>query len=151
MPSMKKLFEFSVYTLIPLIALSASAAQAQVTITEAWVRATVPNQSATGAFMRMASKKDTKLISANSDAAGVVEVHEMSMEKDIMRMRPVVGLQLQANKPLELKAGGYHLMMDLKKQLKAGFEVQISLVFQNANGERETVYTHAPVALNKPK
>lgn len=102
--------------------------------------------------MRMASKKDTKLISANSDAAGVVEVHEMSMEKDIMRMRPVVGLQLQANKPLELKAGGYHLMMmDLKKQLKAGFEVQISLVFQNANGERETVYVHAPVALNKPK
>ena len=54
---MKKLFQSSIYILIPLIALSASAAQAQVTITEAWVRATVPNQSATGAFMRMASKK----------------------------------------------------------------------------------------------
>ena len=77
--------------------------------------------------MRMASKKDTKLISANSDAAGVVEVHEMTMEKDIMRMRAVDGLQLAAGKPLELKAGGYHLMMmDLKKQLKVGFEVQIS-------------------------
>ena len=149
---MKKLFQSSIYILIPLIALSASAAQAQVTITEAWVRATVPNQSATGAFMRMASKKDTKLISANSDAAGVVEVHEMTMEKDIMRMRAVDGLQLAAGKPLELKAGGYHLMMmDLKKQLKVGFEVQSSLVFQNANGERETVYVHAPVALNKPK
>ena len=149
---MKKLFQSSIYILIPLIALSASAAQAQVTITEAWVRATVPNQSATGAFMRMASKKDTKLISANSDAAGAVEVHEMTMEKDIMRMRAVDGLQLAAGKPLELKAGGYHLMMmDLKKQLKVGFEVQISLVFQNANGERETVNVHAPVALNKPK
>jgi copper(I)-binding protein len=149
---MKKPYRFSVYILIPLIALLASASQAQVTVTEAWVRATVANQSATGAFMRLTSKKDAKLISANSDSAGVVEVHEMRMDNDIMRMRPIEGLQLQAGKSLDLKAGGYHLMMmDLKKQLKAGFEVQISLVFQNAKGERETVYVHAPVALNKPK
>lgn len=149
---MKKICEFPFLILIPLVALSTPAAQAQVTVTKPWVRATVPNQSATGAFMRLMSKKDTKLISANSNAAGVIEVHEMTMDKDIMRMRPVKGLQLQASTPLEFKSGGYHLMMmDLKKQLKAGFEVQINLIFQNANGERETVYVHAPVALSKPK
>jgi copper(I)-binding protein len=72
------------------------------------------------------------------------------MEGDIMRMRPVNGLRLTANQPLELKSGGYHLMMmDLKKPLKVGTEVQITLVFKNANGESETTYVHAPVALTK--
>lgn len=132
--------------------MAASTAQAQVTVTEQWVRATVPNQQATGAFMRLISRKDTKLISASSDSAGVVEVHEMTMDKDIMRMRPVDGLRLPAGQSIELKAGGYHLMMmDLKKQIKMGFEVQITLVFQNADGERETIYVHAPVALRKPQ
>lgn len=149
---MKTLQKFSLSLFIPAIVMAASTAQAQVTVTEQWVRATVPNQQATGAFMRLTSRKDTKLISASSDSAGVVEVHEMTMDKDIMRMRPVDGLRLPAGQSIELKAGGYHLMMmDLKKQIKMGFEVQITLVFQNADGERETIYVHAPVALRKPQ
>ncbi len=149
---MKTLQKFSLSLFIPAIVMAASTAQAQVTVTEQWVRATVPNQQATGAFMRLISRKDTKLISASSDSAGVVEVHEMTMDKDIMRMRPVDGLRLPAGQSIELKAGGYHLMMmDLKKQIKMGFEVQITLVFQNADGERETIYVHAPVALRKPQ
>lgn len=149
---MKTLQKFSLSLFIPAIVMAASTAQAQVTVTEQWVRATVPNQQATGAFMRLTSRKDTKLISASSDSAGVVEVHEMTMDKDIMRMRPVDGLRLPAGQSIELKAGGYHLMMmDLKKQIKMGFEVQIALVFQNADGERETIYVHAPVALRKPQ
>ena len=102
--------------------------------------------------MQLVSKKDTTLVSAHSDIAGIVEVHEMKMEKDVMRMRAVDGLRLTANQPVELKSGGYHLMMmDLKKQLKVGTEAQITLVFKNANGESETAYVHAPVALAKPK
>jgi hypothetical protein len=132
--------------------MTTSISNAEVAVTGAWVRATVPNQQATGAFMQLMSKKDTTLVSARSDIAGIVEVHEMQMENDVMRMRAVDGLKLPANHPVELKSGGYHLMMmDLKKQLKVGTEAQITLVFKNANGESETTYVHAPVALTKPK
>lgn len=142
----------AVALLAACLTMSMSASQAQVVVTGAWVRATVPNQQATGAFMQLLSKKDTTLVSARSDIAGVVEVHEMKMENDVMRMRAVGGLKLPANQPVELKSGGYHLMMmDLKKQLKVGTEAQITLVFKNANGESETTYVHAPVALAKPK
>lgn len=133
-------------------AVAASTSLAQVSVTNAWVRATVPNQQATGAFMQLVSKKDTTLVSARSDIAGVVEVHEMKMENDVMRMRAVDGLKLPANQPVELKSGGYHLMMmDLKKQLKVGTEAQITLTFKNSKGESETTYVHAPVALSQPK
>jgi hypothetical protein len=132
--------------------MTTSISHAEVAVTGAWVRATVPNPQATGAFMQLMSKKDTTLVSARSDIAGIVEVHEMQMENDVMRMRAVDGLKLPANHPVDLKSGGYHLMMmDLKKQLKVGTEAQITLVFKNANGESETTYVHAPVALTKPK
>ena len=118
----------------------------------AWVRATVVSQKATGAFMKLVSDNDVTLVSARSDIAGTVEVHEMKMENDVMRMRAVDGLKLPANQPVELKSGGYHLMMmDLKKQLKVGTEAQITLVFKNAKGDSETTYVHAPVALTQPK
>ncbi len=142
----------AVALLAACLTMSMSASQAQVVVTGAWVRATVPNQQATGAFMQLLSKKDTTLVSARSDIAGIVEVHEMKMENDVMRMRAVGGLKLPANQPVELKSGGYHLMMmDLKKQLKVGSEAQITLVFKDAKGESETTYVHAPVALTQPK
>ena len=142
----------AVALLAACLTMSMSASQAQVVVTGAWVRATVPNQQATGAFMQLLSKKDTTLVSARSDIAGIVEVHEMKMENDVMRMRAVDGLKLPANQLVELKSGGYHLMMmDLKKQLKVGTEAQITLVFKNAKGDSETTFVHAPVALTQPK
>ena len=124
------------------VTMATSISQAEVVVTGAWVRATVPNQQA----------NDVTLVSARSDIAGTVEVHEMKMENDVMRMRAVDGLKLPANQPVELKSGGYHLMMmDLKKQLKVGTEAQITLVFKNAKGDSETTYVHAPVALTQPK
>ena len=132
--------------------MATSISQAEVVVTGAWVRATVVSQKATGAFMKLVSDNDVTLVSARSDIAGTVEVHEMKMENDVMRMRAVDGLKLPANQPVELKSGGYHLMMmDLKKQLKVGTEAQITLVFKNAKGDSETTYVHAPVALTQPK
>ena len=59
---------------------------------------------------------------------------------------------MHAGKTLEFKPEGYHLMLvDVKKPIRAGFEVQITLIFQNADGAREVVYVHAPVSLTKPK
>lgn len=100
---------------------AAPAVHAQVRVDSAWVRATVPSQSATGAFMRLTAQKDVVLTGASSPVAGIVEVHEMSMDKGIMRMRAAERVPLKAGQTIELKSGGLHIMMmDLKNQIKAG-------------------------------
>ncbi|APW42907.1 copper chaperone PCu(A)C [Rhodoferax saidenbachensis] len=127
-------------------------ARAQVIATEAWVRPSDPNERSAPVYMRLLSPKDTKLISARSTSAEAVEVHEMDLDTGGKAMHSVVDLQLQAGKTLELKSDGYHLMLtDIKKPIRAGFEVQITLIFQNADGAREVVYVHAPVSSTKPK
>ena len=75
------------HRLIVLSAFFASAAFAQnITVTDAWVRSTVQGQKATGAFMKLTAKDSVKLVSAVSPVAGVVEIHEMKMDKDVMKM-----------------------------------------------------------------
>jgi copper(I)-binding protein len=129
-----------------LIVCSASAiAQVAVDVKDPWVRATVAQQKATGAFMQLTAKSDSKLVEAKSPVAGVVEIHEMAMEKDVMRMRQVPGLALPAGKTVELKPGGYHVMlMDLKAQVKEGDTVPVTLVFEGKDGKRESIEIKAP-------
>ena len=94
---------------------------APVAVEGAWARASVPGQMASGAFMRLTSPEATRLVRAESPVAGVVEVHEMKMEGDIMKMRALPGLDLPAGQAVELKPGGYHVMlMDLKAPLAKG-------------------------------
>lgn len=121
-------------------------AYAQVTVKDPWVRATVTQQKATGAFMQITSTQDARLIEAKSPVAGVVEVHEMTMEKDVMKMRAVPSLDLPAGKAVELKPGGYHVMlMDLKQQMKEGETVPLTLVIEGKDKKRSTVEVKAPV------
>jgi hypothetical protein len=128
-----------------LLAVTASA-WAQTTVKDAWVRATVPQQKASGLFAQITSPAGGKLVSASSPVAGIVEIHEMKMEGDTMRMRAIDALDLPAGKIVDLKPGGYHVMLiDLKQQLKAGESVPVTLVIQNAAGQRETVEIKAPV------
>ena len=134
----------------PLLAafalLGSAVAHAEVTVAEPWVRATVPAQKATGAFMHLKSDADARLVSAASPVAGVVEIHEMFMDKDVMKMSPIPGLDLPAGRDVELKPGGYHVMlMDLKQQLKAGETVPVTLVVEGPDGQRENVEVQAPV------
>jgi len=118
-------------------------AAAQVTVTDPWVRGTVPGQLATGAFMKLQSARDARLIDASSPVAGVVEIHEMAMENNVMRMRAVKALELPAGRAVELKPGGYHVMlMDLKQQVKDGDLVPVTLVIESA-GKRETIEVKA--------
>lgn len=120
--------------------------QAQTTIKEPWVRGTVAQQKASGAFMHITSAQGGKLLSVSSPVAGVAEIHEMAMQGDTMRMRAVPSLDLPAGKAVELKPGGYHLMlMDLKQQLKAGESVPLTLVVEGKDGKRETLEVKAPV------
>lgn len=125
---------------------AAAAAHAQVTVKDPWVRATVPQQKATGAFMQLESAQDARLVSASSPLTSTVEVHEMAMQDNVMRMRQVPAVDLPAGKPVELKPGGYHVMlMDLKQPVKVGETVPLSLVFEGKDGKRQTVQMQAPV------
>ncbi|MEY3475457.1 MAG: hypothetical protein RL087_1915 [Pseudomonadota bacterium] len=127
------------------LAAASSASRAQVTVKDPWVRGTVAQQKATGAFLQITSAAGGKLVAASSPVAGVVEIHEMAMDGNVMKMRAVAALDLPAGKPVALKPGGYHVMlMDLKKPLAAGDEVPITLVVESG-GKRETVDFKAPV------
>jgi copper(I)-binding protein len=128
------------------VSLSVSlAAQAQVAVKDAWVRATVAQQKATGAFMQLQSAQDAKLISAQSPVAGVVEVHEMAMDGGVMKMRAVSNLALPAGKTVDLKPGGYHVMlMDLKGQVKDGDTVPMTLIVEGKDGKRQSVELKVP-------
>ena len=131
-----------------LVALTASAwaqGTTSVDIKDPWVRATVAQQKATGAFMQLTAKADSKLVEAKSPVAGVVEIHEMAMDNNVMKMRQIPGLALPAGKAVELKPGGYHVMlMDLKGQVKEGDVVPVTLVFEGKDGKRESVEIKAP-------
>ena len=136
-----------------IAALTCGAAFAQnVEIKEAWIRTSVPGQKATGAFMKITAKDGTKLVSASSPAAGVAEVHEMKMEGDVMKMRAVQGgLDIAAGKTVELKPGGYHVMlMDLKAALTKDSTVPLTLTFKDAKGAESKVELKVPVATTAP-
>lgn len=136
-----------------LLALTASAwAQnaAHVDIKDPWVRATVAQQKSTGAFMQLTAQQDAKLVAAQSPVAGVVQIHEMAMENNVMKMREVPAVALPAGKAVELKPGGYHVMLlDLKAPVKNGDTVPLTLVFETKDGKRENVQLQVPTrALN---
>ncbi len=124
----------------------ASAAQAQVEVKSAWVRATVPHQTGTGAFMQLTAAKDTRLVTASSSLTPVVEIHEMKLQDNVMRMRQVEAVVLPAGRTVEFEPGGYHVMlMELKEQVKEGSTVPLTLVFEDSKGQRESVEVQAPV------
>ena len=139
-------------TLVTVAALAATAfasVSAQtVEVKDAWVRTSVPGQKATGAFMKITSRDGARLVAASSPLAGVTEVHEMKMDGNIMKMRAVEGgLELPAGKTVELKPGGFHVMlMDLKAALPKDGTVPLTLVFKDAKGVESRMELKVPVA-----
>ncbi|MGG7603292.1 copper chaperone PCu(A)C [Massilia sp. BKSP1R2A-1] len=126
--------------------LFSSAVFAQVSVSEPWVRATVPAQKVTGAFMRVQSAAPARLVGVQADVAGRAELHEMEMDGQTMRMRRVEAIELPAGKPVNLASGGYHVMLfDLKRQVKEGENVAITLTVQDAAGKKQDVKVAAPV------
>jgi copper(I)-binding protein len=123
-----------------------------VQVSDAWIRATVPGQSGSGAFMKIMSKSATRLVGVSTPVAGVAEVHEMKMEGNVMKMAPVAGgLELPAGKTVELKSGGYHVMlMDLKRTLAKNSTVPMTLRFKDAKGVESRLNISVPVSLTPP-
>lgn len=132
------------------VATSGAAVQ-PVQVEAAWVRSTVPGQQGTGAFMRLTAKEAMQLVGVSTPVAGVAEVHEMTLIGDVMKMRAVPLLSLPAGKAVELKPGGYHLMlMDLKQALPTGSTVPLTLSLRNAKGVSSTLELAVPVSIRSP-
>ena len=117
-----------------------------VTVSNAWVRATVPGQQVAGAYLEISSIENATLVSAKSPAAKNVEIHVMSMEAGMMSMRQLDRLELPAGKTVALAPGGYHLMLTgLKQPLKKGDTVPLRLTIQGKNKVRSVVKINAAV------
>jgi copper(I)-binding protein len=112
----------------------ATAARADVTVVEPWVRGMVPGQSVTGMFMTIRSTSATRLIAVASPVADHVEIHKMTMDKDVMVMQPVSALAVPANGQVELKPGSYHVMLlGAKQPLVKGQKIPVTLTFQDSD------------------
>jgi copper(I)-binding protein len=123
-------------------------AQAQLLpkVEGAWVRSSVPGQQGTGAFMKLTAVQAMQLVGVTTPVAGTAEVHEMKMDGEVMRMRAVPQLDLPAGRTVELKPGGYHVMlMDLKQPLTPGSTVPLTLLLRDAKGVESKLELKVPV------
>ncbi|MBV8619043.1 MAG: copper chaperone PCu(A)C [Curvibacter sp.] len=139
-------------TLVAAGLLSLSAfALAQVEVKDAWARLSVPGQKATGAFMTLTSPQGATLVGASTPQAAVAELHEMKMEGEVMKMHAVPSLELPAGKPVELKPGGFHLMlMDLKGPLPKDSTLPLTLLLRDAKGVETRQEIQVPVSAVAP-
>ena len=116
---------------------------ANISVTDAWARATMPGQQVSGAYMQIQSDADARLVGVSSPAVARVEVHEMKMDGDVMRMRELKSINLPKGKTVSLEPGGYHLMlMKLKKPIAAGDIIPFTLVVESG-GKQQTVEVKA--------
>ena len=116
---------------------------ANVSVTDAWACATMPGQPVSGAYMQIQSDTDARLLSVSSSVVPRVEVHEMSMDGGVMRMREVKSIELPKGRTVSLAPGGFHIMlMNLKKPIAAGDVIPLTLVVES-DGKRQTVEVKA--------
>ena len=129
-------------SLIAAAALFASPAWAQayklgsLEIDQPWTRATPPTAKTGGGFVTITNKGTTpdRLIAARSAVSDKVEIHEMKMDGNVMRMRELdKGLEIPPGATVTLKPGGYHIMfMELKAPFAKDAKIPVTLVFEKA-------------------
>ena len=138
--------QFRKLTLMSIVCLAMTACAAtaraedvkvgDLVISQAWSRATPSGAKIGGGYLTIENRGSApdRLIGGMADVAGKVQVHEMSMDNGVMKMRPVDnGLAIDPGKTVKLAPGGYHLMMmDLKAPLKQGDKVPVTLEFEKA-------------------
>jgi copper(I)-binding protein len=111
--------------------------EAALEVHDAWARASVPGQTASGAFMELKSPVALELTAVRTPVAALAEVHEMVQNGDRMSMHAVGKLTLPAGTTIELKPNGLHVMLfDLKQPLVAGEHFPLTLELSDAKGRR---------------
>ena len=117
-----------------------------VVVSSAWARATVPGQPVAAAYLSITSAHGAALTGVRSDAAGMVQMHSMSDDGGVMRMREIARLELPAGQTVRLAPSGTHLMLlQLKKPLRVGESVALDLTLVDQAGRTRVVHTTAPV------
>lgn len=125
---------------------SGALAAESLTATNAWVRAPAPGQKIVGAYLELTSSRAGALAAVSSPVASRVEMHTMTLEDGVMRMRAVERIDLPAKATVKLAPGGLHLMLiDLKQSLKAGDKVPLMLTLRVPGAPDETLAVEADV------
>lgn len=138
---MRLISRFCVAAALTVATVSAFA-QAAVKVEQPWARATVPGQPAGGGYFKLTNSGAAadRLLSVSADVSASVELHSMSMEGDVMRMRQIDGIDVPAGGSVELKPGGLHVMfIGLKAPLKVGATFPVTLKFAKAGDVKATV------------
>lgn len=121
-------------------------AEGDISISNAWTRATAPGQKVAAAYMDLTSKDGATLVKAETSVAGIVEIHSMTMKNDVMKMRMLNELALPAGQTVNLAPGGYHLMLfDLQQSLDAGQSAEFKLHFKTKAGDIKIMTVNLPV------
>jgi copper(I)-binding protein len=129
------------FALVAAAAVCGSAA-AQTVVSDAWVRATVAAQTTGGAYLSLRSPDAARVVKGASPLADSVEIHTMQMNGNLMSMREVAAIELPAGQSVS----NFHLMlMGLKRPLKEGERVPLTLVVERQGGKRETVQVEVAV------
>ncbi len=146
--NMKNLLQAAALVLATFAAQAHDFKAGAITIGHPYARATAAGQPTGGGFMKFVNAGgNDKLLSVSAEVSKTVELHEMKMEGDVMRMRQVDGIELQAGKTVELKPGGYHVMfVGLKAPLKAGDKFPLKLKFEKAGDVTVEVNVEVPGA-----
>lgn len=127
--------------LFALCGLLAGTAHAmEIVVADAWTRASAPGQTVAGVYFIVQSDVDAALVGAETTAADVSELHFMSMEDGVMRMRAVPRVALPAGTKVRFKPGGYHVMLfDLQQPLEPGDEITVFLVIEGGAGRTSRI------------
>lgn len=138
----------SVAALFPAAGQAQPASAPAIQLSHPYARATVPGQPVGGGYLTMVNRGAAdRLLSVSADVSKTTELHTMSMEGDVMRMRQVEAIDLPAGQTVELKPGGLHIMfVGLKAPLKAGDTFPLRLRFERAGELRVDVKVEAPGA-----
>jgi copper(I)-binding protein len=123
-----------------LISAAASAQTSDVQITDAWARATPGGAQTAAAYVSMESASGDKLTGVSTPAAQKADIHSMTMDNGVMKMRQVDGVDLPPGQKITLKPGGYHIMLTgLAKPLEVGQSFPMTLDFTNAGAKQVAV------------
>ncbi len=126
--------------IIALLALTATAQAAPVTITAPWARASLPHQDEAAAYLTLQSPTADTLTGIDTQEAGMAMLHQTTHNGTMSGMSDMDSLPLPAGQSVTLAPNGTHIMlMDLKHPLKSGQKLHLTLNFAHAGQQSVTV------------
>jgi periplasmic copper chaperone A len=140
-------FKFLAFAAGLAFASAALAQTNQLEVTNAWARATPGKAENGAAYLTIQSPTADRLLSVSSPVAKKAELHTMSMEGMVMKMRPLAGLDIPVGQAVTLKPGGEHIMLEgLGAPLREGQSFPLTLTFEKAGTRTVTVAVEKPGA-----